>query len=143
MIQDKDRTPVAKNIATRCTRCKMELNHTVIAHTMEGIVARVQCRTCGSEHKYHPEKKNAARVTGRVGGRTASTRRVTPAPDFAQLAEKLKDREPVPYSMSGSFKIDDVIDHAAFGMGIVLKVSHQRIEVLFSGGLRTLAFGRG
>ena len=37
MIQDKDRTPVAKNIATRCTRCKMELNHTVIAHTIVRI----------------------------------------------------------------------------------------------------------
>lgn len=143
MTQDKDRTPVAQNIATLCTKCKMELNHTVIAHTMEGIVARVQCRTCGSEHKYHPEKKKAAPRAARPAGRTASARRIPVVPDFTELAEKLKGREPVSYSMSGSFRVDDVIDHASFGTGIVLKASHQRIEVLFSGGLKTLACGRG
>ncbi|MBW2561292.1 MAG: hypothetical protein JRE40_10625, partial [Deltaproteobacteria bacterium] len=72
MTLDKDRTPVAQNIATRCTKCKMELNHTVISHTMEGIVARVKCRTCGSEHKYHPEKKKAAPRAARSAGSTAT-----------------------------------------------------------------------
>jgi len=144
MTQDKDKTPVAQNIATRCTKCKMELNHTVISHTITGIVARVKCRTCGSEHKYYPEKKKTTprttRSTGSAATKTAAAKKAAAAAlNFEALSEKFKNRERVPYSMSGSFKLNDVIDHATFGMGIVIKVSHQRIEVLFSDGLRTLA----
>ena len=138
MTQNKDRTPVAQSITTSCTKCKMELSHIVICHTMEGIVARVKCRTCGSEHKYHPEKKKTSRKTARVTGRTAASRKVPAAPDFEQFSEKLRNREPVPYSLSGSFKVDDVINHTTYGMGLVTKVSRQRIWVLFFDGLRTL-----
>ncbi|MDO9515154.1 MAG: hypothetical protein Q7J01_03525 [Syntrophales bacterium] len=148
MTQDKDKTPVAQNIATRCTKCKRELNHTVISHTLEGIVARVQCRTCGSEHKYCPAKKKAApktaRATGSTSGMTAAAKNAAlDALDFAALPEKLKNKERVPYSMSGSFKFNNVIDHAAFGIGIVIKLSHQRMDVLFSDGLKTLACDKG
>ena len=121
----------------------MELNHMVVSHNMEGIVARVQCRTCGSEHKYHPEKKKSPPRTARAAGSTAATRKIPVAPDFAKLSEKLRNKEPVPYSMSGSFKVDDVIDHATFKLGLVTKVSHQRVEVLFFDGPRTLACDRG
>ena len=59
MIKDKDRTPVARDLVTRCTRCKLELSHVVIFHNQEGIVEKVKCKTCGSEHKYRPDKKKA------------------------------------------------------------------------------------
>ena len=59
--KDKDRTPVAQILETKCTKCKLLLTHTVVLHNSKGIVERVQCRTCGSEHKYHPEKKKAAK----------------------------------------------------------------------------------
>ena len=39
MIADKDKTPVAQNVVTTCTKCKMELSHVVIAHNEAGIVA--------------------------------------------------------------------------------------------------------
>ncbi len=35
MMKDKDRTPVAQNVITVCTKCAMELNHVVIAHKYE------------------------------------------------------------------------------------------------------------
>ena len=57
MINDKDRTPVAQNMMTTCTRCKMELKHVVVFHGMDGIVKKVKCLTCGSEHKYPPDRK--------------------------------------------------------------------------------------
>ena len=140
MIQGKDRTPVAQSIATLCTKCKMELNHIVICHTMEGVVARVKCRTCG---KYHPEKKKMPRKAARATGRTAASRKVSAAPDFEQFSEKLRNRVPVPYSLSGSFKVDDVINHATYGMGLVTKVSRQRVGVLFFDGPRTLVCNWG
>ena len=58
-IKDKDRTPVAKDLVTRCARCNLELSHVVVVHNLEGVVDRVKCKTCGSEHKYRPNKKKA------------------------------------------------------------------------------------
>ncbi len=49
MTKDKDRTPVAQNVVTKCTKCEMELDHVVVAHDAMGIVERVKCHTCGSE----------------------------------------------------------------------------------------------
>ena len=63
MATDKDRTPVAQNVVTMCTKCKMLLDHVVVFHNAEGIVDRVKCRTCGTEHKYRPDKKTAVRKT--------------------------------------------------------------------------------
>ena len=61
---------------------------------------------------------------------------------FEKLAEKFKEKEPLPYSMSGSFKNDDVIDHKTFGMGIVISASKDKMEVAFSGGPRILVCNR-
>ncbi len=141
MIKDKDRTPVARDLVTRCARCKLELSHVVVVHNPEGIVYRVKCKTCGSEHKYHPDKRRPPAKPLKKKERKV-TREEDFAREFEKLAEKLKEKESVSYSMSGSFKPDDVIDHKTFGMGIVKSVSHQKMEVAFSDGLRILACNR-
>jgi hypothetical protein len=112
MIKDKDRTPVAKDLVTRCARCNLELSHVVVVHNLEGVVDRVKCK-----------KENFPK-------------------EFERLAEKFKGKESLTYSISGSFKTDDVIDHKTFGMGIVTSVSFQKMEVIFSEGLRLLACDR-
>jgi formylmethanofuran dehydrogenase subunit B len=139
MTKDKDRTPVAQNLITMCTKCEMELNHVVVAHDAGGIVERVKCLTCGSEHKYRPDKKRATKKTSK---KSISTQEVDLTKTFEKLAEKFKEKKPLPYSMSGSFKNDDVIDHKTFGMGIVISASHDKMEVAFSDGPRILACNR-
>lgn len=139
MTKHKDKTPVAQNVMTVCTKCEMELSHVVVAHNAAGIVERVKCHTCGSEHKYRPEKKRAARKTSK---KTIRTEEVDPIKIFERLAQKFKEKEPLPYRMSGSFKSDDVIDHRSFGMGIVMSASHDKMEVAFSDGPRTLVCNR-
>jgi len=141
MIKDKDRTPVAHDLVTRCTRCKLELSHVVVVHNREGIVDRVKCNTCGSEHKYHPDKKKAPAKALKKKKRIV-TKKVDFTKEFEKLAEKFREKEPVNYSMSGSFKTDDVIDHKTFGMGIVTSVSYQKMDVAFSEGPRLLACNR-
>jgi hypothetical protein len=61
---------------------------------------------------------------------------------FEKLAEKFKGKKPLPYSMSGSFENDDVIDHKSFGMGIVTNASHDKMEVVFSDEPRILVCNR-
>jgi hypothetical protein len=139
MTNDKDRTPVAQNVITMCTKCEMELNHVVIAHNAKGKVERVKCLTCETEHKYHPDKKKTPR-------KTTTKSPVTQKEDFAkafeELAEKFKDKKPLPYSMSGSFKKDDVIDHSTFGIGFVTNASHDKMEVAFADRPRFLVCNR-
>jgi hypothetical protein len=139
MTKDKDRTPVAENVITLCTKCGMELNHVVVAHDEGGIVERVKCYTCGSEHKYRPDKKKAPRKTAK---KSISTQEVDLTKTFEKLAERFKEKTPLPYSMSGSFKNDDVIDHKTFGMGIVISASYDKMEVAFSDRPRILACNR-
>jgi len=139
VIKDKDRTPVAQNLATMCTKCGYELNHVVIVHNAQGIVDRVKCLTCGSEHKYRPEGKATPAKNIK---KKATTRKKVAAVDYQKLSELFRDKEPLPYSMSGTFKEDDVILHQTFGRGIVLSVSGQRIDVAFPDGPRTLACNR-
>ena len=139
MKKTKDRTPVAENVITMCTKCEMELNHVVVVHDAEGFVAKVKCNTCGNEHKYRRDKKRPAE---KIAKRIIRTREVDFTKTFEKLAEKFKEREPIPYSMSGSFKNDDVIVHKTFGMGIVTKVSNHKMEVVFSDGPRVLVCDR-
>ncbi|MBU2497991.1 MAG: hypothetical protein KKE57_03755 [Proteobacteria bacterium] len=139
MIKDKDSTPVAKTVVTMCTRCEMELNHMVVVHNAEGFVERVKCNTCGSEHKYRRDKE---KPPGKIAKKTIRTNKGDFTKTFEKLAEKFKEKEPVPYSMSGSFKNDDVIVHKSFGMGIVTKASNHKIEVVFSDGPRVLVCER-
>jgi hypothetical protein len=139
--KDKDRTPVAQILETLCTKCKLPLTHTVVLHNAEGMVERVQCRTCGSEHKYHPEKKKAAKKPVKKP-RAKKAKKPDAAAIFEQLAEKFKEKKPVPYTMEGSYKADDVIDHKTFGKGIVTAVSYQKMDVAFADAPRILVCDR-
>ena len=103
------------------------------------MVESVKCHTCGSEHKYRPDKKRATKKTSK---KRISIQEVDLTKTFEKLAEKFKDKKPLPYSMSGSFKNDDVIDHKTFGMGIVISASSDKMEVAFSGGPRILVCNR-
>ena len=74
--------------------------------------------------------------------KTKRTKKKDPARDFELLAEKLKEKKPVRYSMTGSFKADDVIDHNTFGIGIVISASNKKMDVVFADQLRILVCNR-
>ncbi|MGD9161884.1 MAG: hypothetical protein PVG39_25965 [Desulfobacteraceae bacterium] len=65
-----------------------------------------------------------------------------PAKKLERLIKKLKEKTPLHYKMSGSFKKDDVIDHDTFGKGVVVNSDYKKIDVLFSDKLRTLVCER-
>ena len=142
MTNDKDQTPIAQDVITKCTKCKKETSHVVVVHNKDGIIEKVKCHVCGSEHKYRPDKKKAPKKAVKTARKSTRTKKVDFAKDFEKLVEKFKEKAPVPYSMSGSFNEDDVIDHKAFGMGFVVSVSTQKMEVAFSDKPRILVCNR-
>jgi hypothetical protein len=54
-----------------------------------------------------------------------------------------KEKRPLPYRMSGSFKNYDVIDYNTFGTGIVINAFCDKMEFVFSDRPRLLACNRG
>jgi hypothetical protein len=132
MIENEEKTPEAQNVISKCARCKILLDHAVVSYNVKGVIDQVKCMICGSEHKYSPAKKPPK----------PRAKKVDPARDFELLSEKYKGKKPVSYTMTGLFKVEDVIDHNTFGMGIVIGTSFKQMEVVFSDRPRILVFNR-
>jgi len=142
MVTKIDKTPVAKNLLTKCTKCKTELEHIVVSHNADGIVERVKCLTCESEHKYRPAKKKAVKKKAAPRKKATRAKKEDPARNFEKLSEKFKGKKQLLYTMEGSFKADDVIDHPTFGMGIVVAATSKKMEVIFQEKPRILVCNR-
>lgn len=72
----------------------------------------------------------------------ARVKKKDPAKDFELLTEKLSETKPLRYSMSEKFKVNDIIEHDTFGIGVVISSSFKKIEVVFSDKIRALTCDR-
>lgn len=62
---------------------------------------------------------------------------------WTKLKAKHGESAAVPYKLSLSLKVNDIIDHKTFGLGFVVEVpSPTKADVIFSDGLRKLVHGR-
>jgi hypothetical protein len=134
-----------------CTKCKMVLNHRIIAMKGEKP-AKVECSTCSSHHTYRPNAPGTAVVGGVVVKKAGpkSTRGPTRAQqaqiDLEKTWEKATSGRPVGdfkrYSTAFTFDEGAIIHHTKFGDGVVTRVLDARkVEVLFRDGPKTLAQG--
>jgi hypothetical protein len=143
-----------------CTKCKLVLNHRVIAMVATAPV-RVECSTCNSHHNFRArapgDKAVSAGGSSRVAaGKSASSSgpRSTRGPTKAQ--QMLLDRERTweksiagkalsdfrPYRVSEIFEEGDLIRHSKFGDGVVTRLLEgKKVEILFKDDARTLAHG--
>jgi len=145
-----DKTPVAKDIFTYCTREKIETWHIVRNHGASGIVDRVICKACGSDHKYR--KKMAAAAPAKSGSRaivrsagspvsSTSSSEALSASWFSGI--KKWGSKPVPeYAASQLFQLGEVFTHPTFGKGVVQgRRDGNKIDVLFQDQIRVLKSG--
>lgn len=144
-----------------CTKCKMVLNHRVIA-MVEGIPVRVECSTCSSHHNYRPrapgdkgpaKEKVIRRTSGtsstassgrQTGGVRAAVRAEEQRVDRERFWEKSVSGKTVdqfrPYKVTETFAEGDLVRHGKFGDGIVTRIlDAKKVEVLFRDEPRTLA----
>lgn len=138
-------------IVTHCGKCKLDLAHNVIAKMPDSDTpAKVQCRTCGSIHKYKlpkalKPKKTPSRSKAKKSSKNSNVKIVRNAEDHAQyfqeVAHKYRDSRLVPYAMNASFKTGDRVDHPTFGLGVVLSLlDSQKMEVVFSTQVKILVY---
>jgi hypothetical protein len=126
---------VGGDIDAFCTRCKMELGHTVLA--MVGTKpARVRCNTCQGEHNY---RGSSAPTPRRASAATREKPQVTSWE--ALLANKDLSRART-YSAKEKFAADEVLNHPIFGIGLVQEVRGDKIQVAFKADVKTLVHGK-
>ncbi len=121
------------NIEAYCTKCKLSLDHVVVALDGETIV-KVKCKTCGSTHKF----KNPLDAK--------KSRTVKKKEDAVKAAEILwetclseaKGKERT-YDMGGKYRIGDIVLHNTFGKGVVRKIYIKKCDVLFKDKERLMA----
>jgi len=123
-----------------CTRCKMNLAHTILA--MVGTkIARVRCNTCGGDHVYRTEAGTSSSSSRAANPRVSRAEKVV-----ISFQERLagQDLAAAPaYSPRETYAVDQVLRHPTFGVGIVSAVRQDKIDVAFKADQKTLVHGRG
>ncbi len=147
---DRARIDTGDEVDSYCRQCKLERVHNVVA-LVDGEVAKVICKMCGSRHKYNPidpEPNGSAPKAVGSGGATkkkkpSGARRAASAKSLeSQWEAAMAEKDPAnsrTYSMDGSFKKDEVIEHKNFGQGLVIQVDAAgKMQVLFKDGTKRL-----
>jgi len=130
-----------------CTKCKLLLGHVIIA--MEGEkIAKVRCNTCNGVHAYRaPPSASEATAKKRRAERAASVAdatktKATPS-EFDTLTKGKDLSRATKYSPQITLGMGDAIDHATFGVGVVVEVREGlKAHVAFKDGGRVLVHGR-
>ncbi len=130
-----------KEVLSYCTKCKLALNHVIVAMKDEKTIHKVKCKTCSSTHAYKdPSLATTKKKRTTTAGRKKKTQTV--AVSIADLwMKKMAEtsQKSQPYKISGKFEVGDVLDHVKFGPGIVESiVDNDKIEVMFRHEIKTL-----
>lgn len=145
------KTPTAgSEIDSYCTKCKLDLNHRIIAMVGEKP-KKVECLTCGSHHLYRIPKSQRATAKKRATGRSTVAERASAAQkaerELLAAWENAIAGQPTSafraYGIKEVFTPGELIRHTKFGDGLVARVIDRgKVEVLFQGGMKTMAHGQ-
>ncbi|MGH7273572.1 MAG: hypothetical protein ACREIQ_03820 [Nitrospiria bacterium] len=130
-----DKNAVGGEIISMCTKCKQSLAHTIAVRVGDRI-AKVLCRTCGTLHRYI--NPHALLTAPRK-----RSKKVTPEEVWGKMVDLVSTQKKIPYTFSGNFKENDLIDHTTFGLGVVTNLlSGDKIQVIFKEGEKILVARR-
>ena len=129
-----------KDTQAYCTKCKMDLNHVIVA--MQGDrVAKVQCHTCHGTHQFRAPKgaKTPQKAKAKSASSQAQKKIKAIEDEFQEWKSARGDQEKKSYQASQKFEEGQRLEHPKFGEGFVRKHIHpNKIEVLFSDDVKTL-----
>ncbi len=131
------------HVDARCTRCREITNHTIVA-MVEERPARVRCNTCGGDHNYRPPRQVKAAKAATKGVKparrtAADRRREAQQEEWREAAGQADPGLTVAYNMERSFRLEDLVDHPVFGVGVVKAIfKPNKVEVLFASGTKAL-----
>lgn len=131
---------VGGEIDAACNKCELNLAHTIIAMVGPKVV-KVECNTCRTVHAY---KGVQPLVAGKVK-KPAKPRATKSSKVVVTWEERLAGKDVArarKYSTRETYKVDEVIDHPTFGLGLVSAVRLDKVEVAFKAFDKTLIHGK-
>ena len=133
---------VSENIDSFCLKCDLMLAH-VIMSLKGDRPHRVKCKSCKDVHAYRLAKPKTRQPQGKKAPRKAAAKRPSRATEYQKQMAERDLSGATPYSMTGLFSADELIDHSKFGIGLVLRqAGPDKIEVLFQNGPKLMICGR-
>jgi hypothetical protein len=138
---------VGGEIDAFCTKCDLNLAHTILAMVGPKVV-KVKCNTCGNDHHYRGEQPLVKAQSFAAPKKRASSASGAPKPSRAAVAweDKFKGKDlsrARKFSIKDTYAVDDVIDHPTFGLGLVIAVRQDKIDVSFKQEEKVLVHGKG
>jgi hypothetical protein len=132
-------------IEAHCTKCREVMNHRIVAMVGERVV-RVECNTCNGVHNYRPPAEAKTPAGSKPVRKTEVTpRKIKKDPEAAEheewesLLPSMQVDRAIAYDMNGKFKLNDLVEHTVFGIGVVrLLVKPNKMHVLFQSGKKLL-----
>ena len=128
---------VGKDVLSFCSKCKLNLSHTIVAMKDAKSIAKVKCNTCGTMQAYKDPSKSSGSKT-RTKKTDTKPAKVVSVSDLWMESISNTTKKSQPYAIDIKFKVGDIIDHIKFGPGIVQTVIDDKIEVIFRHEIKTL-----
>ena len=134
---------VGDEIEAMCGVCKDATVH-VVESIKDDKVNKVLCKSCSASHRYRKPvaageeaPKKAKKAKPKAPPKTKEQRK------WSRVVAKVDAENPVTYAMDSTFAANDVIDHAKFGVGVVVDVvDPSKVSVVFEEGEKTLVQNR-
>ncbi len=133
---------VGKDVLSYCTKCKLNLGHTIVAMKDVKHIAKVKCNTCGSLHAFKDPSMSSKQNKTRTKAKGITPSKVISVSDLWMEKMSSTKKKSTPYAMDTKFHQGDIIDHVKFGPGIVEKVVDDKIEVIFRHEIKTLVHNK-
>lgn len=150
-------------VESKCGKCNDVTGHTVMV-IVGGAIIKVECRACGSVHRYRaPDGTGTARGTAQgtaragTGGRTAGASRPAAgggrtlagrgrgaqaradAERWEKASVRAINEDVLPYKTTGTYEPGALIRHPVFGLGeVLLVIPPDKMDILFEDGIKRL-----
>ena len=133
---------VGKDVLSYCSKCKLNLGHTIVAMKDAKAIAKVKCNTCLTIHAYKDPSVSSKQNKTRTKKTTLTPSKVISVSDLWMEKMSSTKKKSTPYAMDFKYHQGDIIDHTKFGPGIVEKVVDDKIEVIFRHEIKTLVHNK-
>ncbi len=134
-MDTEQKIAVGQDILSYCGKCKLALEHVIVSMKNETTVGKCECKTCSATHLYKDPEAAAKKKTPKKVTLTNE--------ELWKKALAKAEGTPKPYTMTGKFKVGNIIDHPTFGKGIVETViGNNKIQTLFEDKSKLLIFAQ-
>lgn len=133
---------VGKDVLSYCTKCKLNLGHTIVAMKDAKHIAKVKCNTCNTIQSFKDPSTSSKQNKTRTKKTSMKPSKVISVSDLWMEKMSSTKKKSTPYAMDSKFVEGDIIDHVKFGPGIVEKVVDDKIEVIFRHEIKTLVHNK-